>query len=56
VNGSSGLYAVSVNPTTGRAYVARDKQLRGSDLGSDLEDAMLNTSAEVIIDSRNLST
>jgi YVTN family beta-propeller protein len=57
VNGSSGLYAVSVNPTTGRAYVASGTTNTVVVISeADLEDAKLNTSIQVMPDSRNLST
>ena len=57
VNGSSSLYAVSVNPTTGRAYVASGTSNAVIVISeADLEDAKLNTSIQVMPDSRNLST
>ncbi|WP_185827338.1 S-layer family protein [Edaphobacter aggregans] len=56
VNGSSGLYAVSVNPTTGRAYVASGTSSVIVISEADLEDAKLDTSIQVMPDSRNLST
>jgi YVTN family beta-propeller protein len=57
VNGSSGLYAVSVNPTTGRVYVASGASNSVVVISeADLEDAKLNTSIQVMPDSRNLST
>ena len=57
VNGSSSLYAVSVNPTTGRAYVASGTSNTVVVISeADLEDAKLNTSIQVMPDSRNLST
>ena len=57
VNGSSSLYAVSVNPTTGRVYVASGASNSVVVISeADLEDANLNTSIQVMPDSRNLST
>ena len=57
VNGSSSLYAVSANPTTGRVYVASGTSNSVVVISeADLEDANLNTSIQVMPDSRNLNT
>jgi YVTN family beta-propeller protein len=55
VNGSIGAYAVSVNPTTSRAYVASGTSAVVVISEADLEDAKLDTSIQVIPDSRDLS-
>jgi len=56
VNGNSGPSAVSVNPTTNRGYVTSGTSSAVVVISeADLEDAKMDTSIEVIHDSRDLS-